>query len=675
MKNKLLGFILVFNLLFITGCEESDLTPEQLKQLNQLAELKKLEQQEDVQKKINEITERIKTLQAEEKNEVEDETENQDKTTSKKDEVKSNENSELQELMKQLEKLRNKIKNTNTSSDLTDTDDEESTDGNSDKDEDTDPIATTSSNCNFLGGTLAHEQSKTYYKAPSVPHGSTCQSETRSCNNGVMTGNVDYRYTTCTVASAPVAVAPSNCSLSGVTIAHGGSGFFYSADSVPFGSSCNTVRTERVCNNGTLSGDAAFTKINCTVEAAPVAANANCTLDGVTVNHGDSHKFYNTESVPALGMGCFMAKKIRTCNNGILSGSNDYKYANCSQRELVIPVSSSCTLDGVTVDHNASRKFYSKKSLAFGKNCNNYKQGRTCNNGTLSGDSQYKYANCSVSLIPGGGVIPDGGIIIPNDDILGEINSSCTLDGVTINDNSSKLFYSKKIVNPGQSCNNYRQGRTCNKGTLSGNDQYKYSSCSVGILSDDKVIPEGGVIIPDQGGIPILTNCSLDGVIINNGDNHFFYDTEEASPMFGIGGCNDHDLKRVCNNGTLSGSNAYKYANCVNTAFGIAEKEDCELDGITVNHNASHTFYSTSTASFPKHCTDYDLVRTCNDGTLSGSNSFNKNSCSNQVLIPGGVKQPTLPTGPVIPDAPVIPNIPIGGITPPIPVGPIPGGF
>lgn len=56
------------------------------------------------------------------------------------------------------------------------------------------------------------------------------------------------------------------------------------------------------------------------------------------------------------------------------------------------PTYSNCTLDGATVAHESSRRFYSRTSSS---NCNSYDQTRTCTDGSLSGSNLYRYRSCS----------------------------------------------------------------------------------------------------------------------------------------------------------------------------------------------------------------------------------------------------------------------------------------
>jgi hypothetical protein len=50
------------------------------------------------------------------------------------------------------------------------------------------------------GGTIAENDSKTYYQAQSVPYGSSCISEVRNCANGVLSGS--YTFPSCSVSNA-----------------------------------------------------------------------------------------------------------------------------------------------------------------------------------------------------------------------------------------------------------------------------------------------------------------------------------------------------------------------------------------------------------------------------------------------------------------------------------------
>lgn len=99
------------------------------------------------------------------------------------------------------------------------------------------------------GVALAHGSSVTAYQAATVPYGSTCASQARTCTNGVVSGS--YASKTCVVT------APKDCG----SVKHGASATFYSRlqSSVP----CSNVSQRRTCTNGVLSGSASYSYTTC----------------------------------------------------------------------------------------------------------------------------------------------------------------------------------------------------------------------------------------------------------------------------------------------------------------------------------------------------------------------------------------------------------------------------
>lgn len=83
------------------------------------------------------------------------------------------------------------------------------------------------------GGTINSGQSTTAYQASSVPYGSSCTSQTRTCTNGTLSGS--YTNQSCTVASGATCALPW-----GGTINSGQSTTAYLNATVPVGSSCTS---------------------------------------------------------------------------------------------------------------------------------------------------------------------------------------------------------------------------------------------------------------------------------------------------------------------------------------------------------------------------------------------------------------------------------------------------
>lgn len=124
----------------------------------------------------------------------------------------------------------------------------------------------------------------------------------------------------------------------------------------------------------------------------------DCTLNGVTVPHGQSRSFYDNTNVGCGdGQPRTCSALVRECQNGVLSGDSRFSAIQCLSVNCPRPVSD-CKLDGVTVRHGESRTFYKSSSVACGANCQG--QSRSCSNGVLSGDSTYNKASCSVQTCP-----------------------------------------------------------------------------------------------------------------------------------------------------------------------------------------------------------------------------------------------------------------------------------
>lgn len=117
---------------------------------------------------------------------------------------------------------------------------------------------------------------------------------------------------------------PTNlsCTLAGVTVPHSESRAFYSKATLPYGSLCTSYDLERTCTNGELSGSDAYSYATCSVSAPK-----SCTLAGVTVAHGKTRRFYQY----LKSTDCVTFSRIRTCNNGVLSGNTIFNKATCTK--------------------------------------------------------------------------------------------------------------------------------------------------------------------------------------------------------------------------------------------------------------------------------------------------------------------------------------------------------
>jgi hypothetical protein len=180
--------------------------------------------------------------------------------------------------------------------------------------------------CLFDGKTIQHGESAVAYAESSVPFGSQCNAEVRHCDDGVLAGAAPF--STCTVDG------PKACLFNGQTIAHGVSVTGYPVSNPAYGTSCNPET--RVCNNGVLSGSAAFG--SCT-PGLPAA----CMFNGKTVAHGGVVSAYTSPTVPYTGS-CTTVLQTRTCNNGTLSGT-------ATNATCMNDAPRSCTYGRLTLKH------------------------------------------------------------------------------------------------------------------------------------------------------------------------------------------------------------------------------------------------------------------------------------------------------------------------------------
>lgn len=200
--------------------------------------------------------------------------------------------------------------------------------------------------CKFNGTVISEGQSVTAYLSSTADqqNGDSCKQEQRTCTNGALTGS--YSYAQCSNLNA----AKAACLFNGKTLSHGETVMAYQNSSVDFGQSC--IAEKRECNNGVLSGMYSF-------GSCQVAMPKSCLFDGKTLNHGASVAAFSTAAV-AYGQKCISENRV--CTNGMLSGSN--VYGSC-----VVGTPKSCLFNGSTIAHGATVKGYLSSTVKYGSSC------------------------------------------------------------------------------------------------------------------------------------------------------------------------------------------------------------------------------------------------------------------------------------------------------------------
>ena len=349
--------------------------------------------------------------------------------------------------------------------------------------------------CVIGGITLADGESRTFYTPGPVYTGDSCANHAmvRTCVQGVLSGDVNYMVGGCSVA------APRSCTLDGVTVTSGTSRTFYSQRTIPATASCSTYGFARPCTDGTFGGSSTYQYASCTN-----AATSTCTIGSVTLRDGESKTFYSQSSLTTGS--CASYAQTRTCNGGLISGGDTYQYASC------LDTVTSCAFDGLTLPNGATTTAYLVQNVASTDSCSFYSTTRQCSSAVLSGDSSYKYRSCAPAAA-----------------------SSCVLDNLVLASGASAYFYSAGTAPAGSKCTSIRQSRKCTNGVLAGTATYNRASCTD------------------------ATSCSLDGVTLADGASGPFYSA--SSVAYGTT-CASVMQTRTCTNGALSGSATYAYGSC-----------------------------------------------------------------------------------------------------------------
>ena len=381
--------------------------------------------------------------------------------------------------------------------------------------------------CLFNGVTVPDGASVTAYLASS---GLTCTSETRTCHNGTLSGS--YAFGSCTVNTMAA------CLFNGVTVPSGYGAIAFQNSSVPAGSICSAEF--RLCTNGILSGSFQFA--SCTIDQAP---QMGCIFNGVTIPSGASTFAYQNSSVPN---GQLCVQETRTCTNGTLSGS--YNFSACS-----VGAPASCLFNGQTLPSGSSVQAYQNASVPSGSTCN--AETRTCTDGVLSGS--YTNATCTVDL-----------------------PVACTFNGQTVASGSTVVAYQNSTVPFGQTC--VQEIRSCDNGALSGT--FNFATCTPGQ-------PAG---------------CQFNGQTIASGQTVTAF--QNSTVPFGQTCAQE---TRTCTNGVLSGT--YNYGSCA-----VDAPSACLFNGQTIASGASVQAYPVSAVPFGQSCAAE--TRTCTNGVLSGSSTF-----------------------------------------------------
>ncbi|OGG72990.1 hypothetical protein A3A38_01085 [Candidatus Kaiserbacteria bacterium RIFCSPLOWO2_01_FULL_53_17] len=360
----------------------------------------------------------------------------------------------------------------------------------------------------------------------------------------------------------------------------------------------------------------------------PYPSNASCTLDGVTVLHGQSWIFYSTNTVQSPNT-CSSVAQTRTCTNGTLSGSNTYNRASCT------------VAGGVVTTPVAEWKFDEASgatALDSSGNGNNgiLENGATRYVGTQQGnkleldgvDDRMRVDTVSSNILNmesftlAAWVRPTeyGGIIMRKGNTeRGRFNFGINSDGrLYLRSGHTTQQGVWQTVNTLPLNTWFHVAVTYSFSSLSNKPTFYVNGVPQELRSS---VPNPGTYDPaDPIGTPVADTSHL-----YLGNNQDFVNRSQVGFDSAFEG--RMDIVRVYN-AILSASEIQSLFNGAHVDDTPANNASCTLDGITLLHSESKTFYSTNTVPWGQSCSSVSQSRTCTNGTLSGSSAYNKASCT-----------------------------------------------
>ncbi len=223
----------------------------------------------------------------------------------------------------------------------------------------------TPASCSLNGSTVSHGSSVIAFESANVNFGQVCNSQARSCSNGILSGS--FSNSACAVNAA------ADCTLNGKTVTHGASVTMFATANVPNGQVCQSEI--RSCSNGNLSGSAVYDACVVTPPVIVINPPPSCTFNGKIYPSDAMVKAYQSATV-AFGQTCVV--ESRQCLNGAFTGS--FTNTSCS-----VDAAASCSLNGKTIANGASVTVFTSSSVPAGQVCKS--EVRSCANGVLSGSA------------------------------------------------------------------------------------------------------------------------------------------------------------------------------------------------------------------------------------------------------------------------------------------------
>jgi hypothetical protein len=374
------------------------------------------------------------------------------------------------------------------------------------------------------------------------------------------------------------------------SIEHGSKIRVYDRSEVQCTEGCAKYSQELTCENGTLmtGKESANTEgkfFKCSVLECPA-----CQLGNNLIRNNEIITAYDKKIV-GCRESCEDFKQLRTCEMGILSGSDAFKELQCETKECrcELPDSSSyISLDGKV-------KLFSREQAVCGSTCANFEQERTCvavGSGTsetfaLNGSASFRFRecreaeNCFCTLPNGLGVVEHGG---------------------------TKRVWTAASVQCGQSCNSVSSVEV---------------KCENGIFKNNANLTQT-IDFTSAAYSPFRFECTVDSCVscpipgssisVPHGTSRIFY---RAATVACSQSCDAR--ARTCMNGQFNGDTNYNATSC--------SRRRCTCDvpgqpGVTVPIGSTWKFHSASMAQCSQTCDQISTNKTCAEVESSGTYSY-----------------------------------------------------
>lgn len=290
------------------------------------------------------------------------------------------------------------------------------------------------------GSQIASGAKLTMFKAQKAPCGQSCATQKTEveCVNGQIQLLPTHPFLACVDAEC------QSCELPwGESLLEGQSIPVFKAEKLGCTDSCEANKSSVSCTGGKLVGAnlATYKFPSCQLQAC-----ADCkTPWGDLVKDGSSIYLHKSESVPC-GQSCDSVYRKCVAGSFLNVDVNVYKYKSCSTASC-----KTCNLPwGGTINNNIQIPTFKKSEVGCSESCldNGNMQMRVCRDGVLSGDSDFRYANCAPQNCDEGGGAPGWKCRLP-------WGSDYVLAGTKVS------AYTKSSVACGDTCDKYRVTLTC----------------------------------------------------------------------------------------------------------------------------------------------------------------------------------------------------------------------